>query len=149
MSYPRHLPHFDQAVRKGAWNERMVAGEYAVRFPDKVTLGSTVAFRAMRSLSVVGPSSDRIVAHPDITRSSNLNFGAVVLKKRGFELRWRLPTSAASYRSVTFQALRGLRLMLRLSQGGSSRRGGTSAGRSAMQCDALGNEIAIVSFIQI
>src|ERR1700733_7902355 len=80
MSYPRHLPHFDQAVRKGAWNERMVAGEYAVRFPDKVTLGSTVAFRAMRSLSVVGPSSDRIVAHPDITRSSNLNFGAVVLK---------------------------------------------------------------------
>jgi len=103
MSYPRHLPHFDQAVRKGAWNERMVAGEYAVRFPDKVTLGSTVAFRAMRSLSVVGPSSDRIVAHPDITRSSNLNFGAVVLKKRGFEqLRWRLPTSAASYRKCHF-----------------------------------------------
>jgi len=26
-----------------------------------------------------------MVAHPDITRSSNLNFGAVVLEKRRFE----------------------------------------------------------------
>ena len=32
MSYPRHLPLFDEGVRQGTWNERMVAGEYAVHY---------------------------------------------------------------------------------------------------------------------
>jgi hypothetical protein len=34
-----------------------------------------------------GSCSGRIVGHPEITRSSNLNFGAVVLEKRGW-LNW-------------------------------------------------------------
>ncbi|HSY73395.1 MAG TPA: hypothetical protein VK798_14165 [Alloacidobacterium sp.] len=32
MSYPRHLPLFDESVRQGAWSERMIAGEYAVHY---------------------------------------------------------------------------------------------------------------------
>jgi hypothetical protein len=32
MSYPRHLPLFDEGVRHGAWNERMIAGEYAIHY---------------------------------------------------------------------------------------------------------------------